>query len=245
MRHPRLSVPAVSRCLPLVAFVVAVGSPVKLTGQLRAGAAVGVARAVALATYEQGQAMMADAVKNLAVEVGFKFLDKTYENDVYVKEPITGKKVRTACVRFKTTSGFAFKTDPPTYQLSTQGLVLTENIAKIEAQALDFKFQLGPCAYIGAGFGVKLRDVKLTYKARPTIKFANGGCQVSLNAMPSETRVSIGDLNITGVQNDIDKLAKDAAREALNATLENFFNSGLGSGLAKAAITVCGGPKKG
>ena len=86
-----------------------------------------------LASYSAGQQIMDQAVKGLVLDVGFKFLDKTYENDVYVKDPITGKRVRTSCVRFKTTSGFGFRSDPPTYQLTTQGLTVTENIAAIDA----------------------------------------------------------------------------------------------------------------
>lgn len=197
-----------------------------------------------LKSYSQGAVMMDQAISTLGVDITFKFLNKTYENDVYVKEPITGKKIRTSCVRFKSTSGFSFKASAPTYQLTNQGLTVVQNIDKIEAEALNFQFQLGPCHNIGGGFGVRLRDVKLTYKARPTIRFDDGGCKVSLNPIADETRVSIGDLNILGVQNDIDKLAKDAAREAINASLSNFFNSGLASGLTKASLSVCGGGKR-
>ena len=76
------------------------------------------------------------------------------------------------------------------------------------------------------------------------IRFSDSGCQVSLNPYAEDARVSIGDMNIIGVQNDIDKLAKDAVREALNATLASFFNQGLQSGLARSAIKVCGGGKR-
>ena len=200
--------------------------------------------ALPLSSHPSGQQMMEQAVKSLALDVSFKFLDKTYENDVYVRDPITGKRVRTSCVRFRTTSGFALRTAPPSYQLTSQGLTVTERIEAIDAVGLSYKFQLGPCLDVGGGFGIKARNVTLTFRARPTIKVEEGGCRVSLNAMLEETRVSIGDLNVLGVQNDLDKLAKHAVEDGVNSTLANFFNRGLGSGLAKAAIGVCGGAKK-
>ncbi len=49
-----------------------------------------------------------------------------------------------------------------------------------------------------------------------------GACSVHWNQDTDDITVSIGDLNIIGVQNNIDKLAKDAAREAINATLDGF-----------------------
>lgn len=200
--------------------------------------------ALPLASSEQGRRILDDALKSLALDVDFRFLDKTYKNDVYVRDPITGNKIRTACVRFKATSGFRFAIDPPKVQASAQGLTVEENISRLEADGLAVKFQLGPCADVGGGIGVRLRDVKLVYKARPTLQLKDDGCVVQLNPLPSETRVSIGDLNILGIQNDLDKLAKDAVREALNATLQNFFNASLSGGLVRAASKRCGGTAK-
>lgn len=226
----------------LAVVIIAVGKPTHLQAQVAQAAQTMAVQA--LGNYAKGPQMMEEAISGLSVDVSFRFLDKTYENDVYVKDPVTGNKVRTACVRFKSTSGFAFKASGPSYTLTTQGLTVVQNIDKIDAEALNFSFQLGPCMSAGGGFGIKLRDVKLTYKARPMIRFENTGCKVSLNPIPDETRVSIGDLNILGVQNDLDKLAKDAVREALNVSLANFFNGGLGSGLARASISACGGGKR-
>jgi hypothetical protein len=42
------------------------------------------------------------------------------------------------------------------------------------------------------------------------------------------------------VQNNIDKLAKDAAREAVNATLDGFLSSAMRSELMKITVNVCG-----
>jgi hypothetical protein len=226
----------------LAVVIIAMGRSAHLQAQVAQAAQTMAVQA--LGNYAKGPQMMEQAISGLSVDVSFRFLDKTYENDVYVKDPVTGNRIRTACVRFKSTSGFAFKASGPSYTLTTQGLTVVQNIDKIDAEALNFSFQLGPCMSAGGGFGIKLRDVKLTYKARPTIKFENGGCRVSLNPIPDETRVSIGDMNILGVQNDLDKLAKDAVREALNVSLANFFNGGLGSGLARASISACGGGKR-
>jgi hypothetical protein len=223
----------------LVLVAVIIAAPLNAQTQQAAAFVEG-----ALSNFAAGPQMMEQAMKSLKLDVTFTFLDKTYENDVYVKDPITGNKVRTACVRFKSRSQFGFTGGAPTYQLSAQGLTVVQKIDRIDAEALSLKIQLGPCADVAGGFGVKLRDVKLTYKARPMIKVENGSCRVTLNPIPGETRVSIGDLNILGVQNDIDKLAKDAVREGLNLTLANFLNHGLGSGLAQAAISVCGGAKR-
>jgi hypothetical protein len=226
----------------------ALGSSLPLHAQVAQAAQTATAMPVQLLkNYAHGLEMLDQAMTGLTLDIGFKFLNKTYENDVYVTEPVTGRKVRTSCVRFKSSSGFAFKASTPDAHFTQDGvLVVVQTIDKIDAEGLNFSFQLGPCVNVAGGFGVKLRDVKLTYKARPMIKFPEigGGCQVTLNPIPDDMRVSIGDLNILGVQNDLDKLAKDAVREALNATLGNFFNQGLGSGLARAAIKVCGGAKK-
>lgn len=199
-----------------------------------------------LASYAQGQAMMAQAAQKAALlDIQFTFLNKTYENDQYVKEPITGKKIRTSCIRFKATSGFQFKVDVPQFTLNTQGLTIVQNIAKIKADALTAKFQLGPCQDIGVGFGVQLTDVKVTYQVRPTLTFsAEGACTLHWNQDTDDITVTIGDLNIIGVQNNIDKLAKDAAREAVNAVLDGFYGRMLRNELMKISVGTCGGLKK-
>lgn len=197
-----------------------------------------------LASYQQGQAMMQQAISQLKLDIRFTFLNKDYEDDKYVRDPVTGTRVRVSCVRFKADSGFQFKVDPPQYSLTTQGLTVSQNIAKIRGDGLAFKFQLGPCAWAGAGFGVQLTDVKVVYKARPMLSFdPQGGCKLAWNNDPNSLTVAIGDLNILGVQNDLDKLAKDAAREAINFTLDAFFGSALRGELQKVVIDVCGAPK--
>lgn len=201
--------------------------------------------AIPLAAYEHGQAMMSQAMSQLKLDARFTFLNKDYENDKYVRDPITGKKVRVSCIRFKADSGFQFKLDPPNFQLRQEGLVVSQNIAKIRADGLAVKFQLGPCAWVGAGLGVQLTDVKAVYKARPMLSFdGNGVCRLAWNADPNGIAIAIGDLNIIGVQNDLDKLAKDAAREAINFTLDSAFGNGLRGELQKVVLDVCGGAKR-
>jgi hypothetical protein len=198
-----------------------------------------------LSTHPQGQAMMSQAAQNAALlDVNFQFLNKTYENDVYAKDPL-GNKYRVACWRFKSTSGFRFKMDQPAFTLTNQGLTIEQNISKLTADGLTVKVQVGPCADIAAGIGVRLSDIKLVYKSKPMITFENQGCKVSWNPDTDELRVAIGDLNIVGVQNNIDKLAKDAAREALNAVLDAYFGGRLRAELIKVSVGVCGGGKKG
>jgi hypothetical protein len=46
------------------------------------------------------------------------------------------------------------------------------------------------------------------------------------------------------VQNDLDKLAKDAVREAVNAALDAFFGSALRGELQKVVVRTCGSPRK-
>jgi hypothetical protein len=197
-----------------------------------------------LASYANGQAMVQEAMSRLIPDVGATFLNKDYENDVYAREPITGKKVRVSCVQFRANSGFRFKMDPPTHSLTTQQLTVSANIAKIRADGLAVKVMLGPCNWVGAGIGVHLDDVKVVYKARPFLSFENGGCRLVWNNDPNGMTVSIGDLNIIGVQNDLDKLAKDAVREAINAALDAAFGSGLRGELNKVVVRTCGGSKK-
>lgn len=201
-------------------------------------------QAIPLAAYESGQAMMQKAVGQMKLDLYLKFLDKDYEADQYVRDPISGKRVRVSCVRFKADSGFQFRIEPPQYTLTTQQLTVSQNIAKIRYDGLTAKFQFGPCAWIGAGIGVQLTDVKFVYKARPMLSFdGNGACRLHWNNDPNSLSVSIGDLNIIGLQNDIDKLAKDAVREALNFTLDAAFGSGLRGELQKVVVSTCGSGK--
>jgi hypothetical protein len=199
-----------------------------------------------LASYPQGQAMLQQALNLLAPDVDVRFLDKSYDNDQYVRDPVTGTKVRVSCVRFRADSGFRFKKDPPTFTMTNSGLTVSQNIARIRADGLSYKFQLGPCAWVGAGFGVQLTDVKAVYKVRPTLSFDDAGaCRLNWNAEANSLAIAIGDLNIIGVQNDLDKLGKDAVREAINATLHAAFGNGLRGALNKVVIDTCGGGKVG
>ena len=201
---------------------------------------------IPLAAYSQGQSMLQQAIAQMKLEVKYSFLDKEYEDDKYVRDPVTGQKVRVSCVRFKANSGFHFKIDPPQYALNTQGLTVTQNIAKIRTDGLSTKFQLGPCAWVGAGLGMQLTDVKYVYKAKPMLNLAGSqGCQLVWNNDPGSLQISIGDLNIIGVQNDLDKLIKDAAREGINYTLDMYFGSALRGELQKVAIGTCGTAKPG
>jgi hypothetical protein len=195
---------------------------------------------IPLASYPEGEAMMRQAISQLKLDLKFSFLNKDYEDDKYVRDPVTGNKVRVSCVRFKADSGFQFKIDPPQYALTPQGLTVTQNIAKIRADGLTSRFQLGPCAWVGAGLGLQLTDVKYVYKARPMLNFGSEACKLVWNNDPNSLQISIGDLNIIGVQNDIDKLAKTAVREGVNYTLDAMLGSALRGELQKVVISACG-----
>jgi hypothetical protein len=194
-----------------------------------------------LASYGQGQSMMQQALSHLSLDVRVTFLDKDYEKDVYVREPVTGKKVRVSCVRFRSSSGFQLKMDPPGFSLTPQQLTVTANISRVRADGLAFKFMVGPCNWVGAGLGVQLTDVKVVYKARPMLSFENGACRLAWNGDPNGVSVAIGDLNIIGVQNDLDKLAKDAVREALNLALDGAFGVALRNEVQGVVVQTCGG----
>lgn len=198
-----------------------------------------------LAAYNGGPAMLDQAMARLKTNVSLSFLDKDYENDVYAREPITNKKVRVSCVRFRANSGFQFGMDPPTYNLTNQQLTITTNFSKIRADSLSYKFMVGPCAWSGGGFGVQLTDVKMVYKARPMLEFDQAGaCRLAWNNDPGNLAISIGDLNIIGVQNNLDKLAKDAAREAINQALDHVFGGALRGELQKIVLDTCGAKKR-
>ena len=231
--------------LSFTRLAILVLAPVSLAAQskaadLRTNAVV--AAPIPLASYAQGQAMMAQAAQKAALlDIKFDFIDKSYENDQYVTEKLTGVKVRTACIRFKAHSGFRFKVDVPTFTLTAQGLTVEQNISKITADGLAITYQAGPCVDIGIGIGVRITDLKTVYKARPMITFgANGGCSLSWNQDTDDTRVSIGSINIIGVQNDIEKLGKDAVREAVNVALDGFYGAILRNELLKITIAQCG-----
>lgn len=200
-----------------------------------------------LAQHPQGQQMMAAAVKNAALlDINFTFLNKTYEKDVYgPRNPITGKRIRLSCVRLKVTSGFALRVDVPQFTLNFQGLTVSQNISRISNDGIKIKWQLGPCFENAGGFGFRLSDVRFVYKARPTLTFDEQGfCRLSWNEKPDEFRVSIGDLNIYNTQNDLDKLAKDAVREAVNFTMNDILGSLMRNELTRITVDVCGNKLK-
>ncbi|MGQ0429924.1 MAG: hypothetical protein ACT4UQ_08335 [Gammaproteobacteria bacterium] len=234
---------ACAHAVALCSIAMAIPASAQVTQPLQQAAQA--LAALPLASYASGEAMLQQALSNLKLDVKFVFLNKDYENDKYVRDPITGKKVRVACVRFKADSGFQFTVDRPTYSLTTQGLTVSQNVAKIRADGLAFKFMVGPCAWVGAGLGLQLTDVKFVYKAKPMLSFDDQGfCKLAWNNDPNSLSVAIGDLNVIGVQNDIDKLAKDATREALNATFDAMLGSALRGELQKVVISTCGSSKK-
>ena len=196
-----------------------------------------------LAQHPQGQQMMATALTNASlVDINFKFLDKTYENDVYgPRDPFTGKRIRLSCVRLKATSGFRMRVDPPQFALSMQGLTISENISRLSANGITIKWQIGPCLEQAGGFGIHLSDVNFVYKARPLLTFdTEGYCKLAWNEDPDQFRVAIGGMNIIGLQNDLDKLAKDAVREGVNFTLDGIYGSLVRNELTKIILGVCG-----
>jgi hypothetical protein len=216
-----------------------------LHAQVRKAAAMpGATAARPLSTHPQGQAMMAEAAHNAAMlDINFQFLNKWYENDVYAKDPL-GNKYRVSCVRFKATSGFRIAVDEPSFTMTTDGLRIEQNFPKLTADGLTVKVQFGPCTDITTGIGVRISDIKVIYTARPMISVADSErCKMTWSLDTDDLRVSIGDLNISGVQNNIDKLAKDAAREALNAAFDSYFGSRMRGELLKVSVKTCGGGK--
>jgi len=226
----------------LVAVVIAL-LPTVVSAQL-VGNITTAAAPIPLASHPQGQAMMAQAAQRAALlDLQFKFLDKDYENNTYATDPL-GNKYITGCYRFKATSGFRLKVDVPQFTLTTQGLTITQNISKINADGLIAKVRVLACQDISTGVGLRLGDVKVTYTARPTLSFSqsNGACTLGWSQDNDEVHVTIGDLNILGVQNDIDQLAKKAVNEALEAMLENFYGDAMRGELVKITVGVCGQP---
>ncbi|MEO5656654.1 MAG: hypothetical protein ABIO65_01930 [Nitrospiria bacterium] len=197
---------------------------------------------IPLAEHPQGRQMMAKAATEAAlVEIKVKFLDKTYKNDVKVRDPITGKKVRVSCRRFRGVSGFTLTIDKPSFDLTSQGLTISQNISRLSAQGIKIKWQLGPCAWSATGVGVSMSDIEFVYKAKPMLTFdGNGACRLTFNSQTEKLKVKIGDFNITGVQNDLDKLAKDAFREGINAALSAMYGNLMADSLAKVTVDMCG-----
>jgi hypothetical protein len=224
----------------LVAFVAAAAVlPTGLQAQLNAGN-ISAAAPIPLASHPQGQAMMAQAVQRTAlIDVNFKFLDKSYENNTYATDPL-GNKYITGCYLFKASSGFRFKVDVPQFTLTPQGVTITQNIAKINADGLAAKFRAVACHDVDVGVGLRLSDVKVTYTAKPMLSFSQNACTLSFSQNNDEVRVSIGDLNVLGVQNNIDQLAKKAIVEAINATFEAYYGTVMRGELAKVTVDVCG-----
>lgn len=217
--------------------------PVGLRAQLNIGNVTSMAP-IPLASHPQGQAMMAQAAQNAALlDLNFKFLDKDYENNTYATDPL-GNKYITGCYRFKASSGFRFKVDVPQFSLTAQGLAVTQNIAKLDVDGLAAKVRVVACQDIDVGFGIRVRDVKVTYRARPNLSFSqsNGACTLGWSQDNDEIHVSIEDINVLGLQNNVDQLGKKAIEEALNAVLEGFYGDALRKELVKITVGVCGQP---
>lgn len=232
-----------SRRIALLGILAMVPGGLFGQGIQTAGSTMGVAP-IALAHYAQGQAMMAEAARKAALlEITFTFLDKEYKDDTYATDPF-GNKYRTGCYRFKVNSGFRFKVDVPQFTLTPQGLTIVQNISKINADGLAAKAQILACHDVSVGVGLRLSDVRVTYTARPTISFnqSNGACTIGWNQDTDDVRVTIGDLNVLGVQNNIDKLAKNAVEDAVNLTLDGFFGSMMRNELMKISVATCGVP---
>jgi hypothetical protein len=199
---------------------------------------------IPLASHPQGQAMMAQAVQKAALlDLNFKFLDKDYEDNTYATDPF-GNRYITGCYRFKASSGFRFKVDVPQFTLTTQGLTITQNIAKLEANQLAVKVRAVACHDIDYGIGVLLSNVRVTYRARPNLSFSqsNGACTVGWSQDNDSIEVAIGDINVLGLQNNVDQLGRRAVVEALNFVLEGFYGDALRNELVKVSVGVCGQP---
>jgi hypothetical protein len=218
--------------------------PAGLQAQLNVGNITTAALPIPLAAHPQGQAMMAQAAQKAALlDLNFKFLDKSYENNTYATDPL-GNKYITGCYLFKATSGFRLKVDVPQFTLTNQGLTITQNISRLSADGLAAKFRAVACHDVDVGVGLRLSDVKVTYTARPQLSFSqsNGACTLGWSQDNDEVHVSIGDLNVLGVQNNIDQLAKKAVVEGVNAMLERFYGDTLRGELVKITVGVCGQP---
>jgi hypothetical protein len=197
---------------------------------------------IPLASHPQGQAMMAQAAQRAALlDLNFKVLDKSYEDNTYATDPL-GNKYITGCYMFKASSGFRLKVDVPQFTLTTQGLTVSQNISRINADGLIAKVRVVACQDISTGVGLRLSDVKVTYRAKPMLSFSqgNGSCTVGWSPDNDEIHVDIGDLNILGVQNNLDQLARKAVVEALNAMLERFYAETMKDELVKVSLGVCG-----
>lgn len=229
------------RLIALIAFISLI--PASVQAQISAGTQMMAPQP--LASYAQGQAMMTQAAQRVALlDVTFTFLDKEYKDDTYATD-MFGNKYRTGCYRFKVNSGFRFKMDVPQFTLNNQGLTIVQNISTLNAEGLSARAQVVACQEFGLGVGLRLNNVRVTYTARPNISFnqSNGACTIGWNQDSDDVRVTIGSMNVLGVQNDIEKLAKNAVEDAVNLTLEGFFGSMMRSELLKVSVGVCGQPK--
>jgi hypothetical protein len=195
---------------------------------------------IPLSSHPQGQALVAQAVQNTALlDVNFKFLDKEYENDTYATDPL-GNRYRTGCYRFKASSGFRFKVDKPQFTLNQQGLTIRQNVAAIDINGLTASVQVLLCQNITLpNIGFRVRNVEMTYRVNPVLSFnqSNGSCTIGWQQPNMD--FTIGDLNVQGVQNDIDQLAKKAIQEALNLAFDAYYGSTMRGELVKVSTGIC------
>ncbi|OGL02637.1 MAG: hypothetical protein A3E31_18020 [Candidatus Rokubacteria bacterium RIFCSPHIGHO2_12_FULL_73_22] len=174
-----------------------------------------------------------------AFTFAIRAVDKQYKDDVWVGAGPA--RARVSCVRFKSTSGFSLKVEPPQFSVSGDTLTIDQRIPSLSVTGLHATFQLGPCVQHSVTFGIAASNVHFQYKARPALSFDGGGrCKFSLNPTTQKINVKIGGFNAKPLQNDLDKLVKKWLERSLEESLNLLYPLQVGNGFVKASLGVCG-----
>ncbi|MDQ3439187.1 MAG: hypothetical protein M3478_02415, partial [Planctomycetota bacterium] len=132
------------------------------------------------------------------------------------------------CLGVKVSAGkFKLKLANPEAKVDGSGVLFTFTIDKVEVEGLKVRLRpsanFNPCTWGGKhGVGGKVNDVRLEIRIDPLLDLER--CRI---ADPGQIRakVRVGSLNLTGVNNEIDKAAKNMFEDAVTFALQ-FVTSG-------------------
>jgi hypothetical protein len=139
------------------------------------------------------------------------------------------------CLGLKVSAGeFDLQLGHSTFSLGASGVELEFAIDHVSVSALRFRMQpranlLSPCDW-SEDFGTSgsVKDIRITARFDPRLHL-DGCYMTSLGAF--EARVSIGDVNLSNVQNDLEQAAKNLVEDSVTMALNLFLPSLLSEAL--------------
>ncbi len=134
----------------------------------------------------------------------------------------------------------------PTFRIDADGVEISFAVEHVEMHAFSIRFRVPDpkwdnplnCSW-GNDFGVggSASDIRFHFRFRPRVRLDD--CQMaSLGSFDS--RLSIGNLNLNNVQNDLDRLMKNIVEDAATYALDQVLPNMIGEALNGAILSrIC------